>query len=78
LAAVPRAARHTELEPRFLGLDGSGAVLDGLMRFFRWKPLIILRNLAWKRARRGVEWRMRGVAGAFFYCGELIFLQAAA
>jgi hypothetical protein len=28
LAAVPSPARHFELEPRLLGLDGSGAVLD--------------------------------------------------
>src|SRR5580704_1573646 len=28
LAAVPGPPRHFELEPRFLGLDGVGAVLD--------------------------------------------------
>jgi hypothetical protein len=28
LAAVPCPPRHFELEPRFLGLDGLGAVLD--------------------------------------------------
>lgn len=28
LAAIPSPPRHFELEPGFLGLDGSGAVLD--------------------------------------------------
>jgi hypothetical protein len=34
LAAVPGPPGHFELEPRFLGLDGAGAVLDAGAAFF--------------------------------------------
>jgi hypothetical protein len=34
LTAVPSPPRHFELEPRFLGLDGLGAVLDPGSPFF--------------------------------------------